>query len=104
MKKLKYVIPLTLIFAFSVLSLQGCTTSHKSKTVTSVESSGNKAVDTTATDTGIDDETASTTKKTVEEKETTHEKVGLLGSTLEFVGEVLAFPFKLIANVIEFIF
>ena len=43
---------------------------------------------------------------TVEKERTTTAAphVGIFGTTVHFIGQVLAFPFKLIAGIIEFIF
>lgn len=40
----------------------------------------------------------------VEEKHTESGSRGVLGTTFHFIGQVLAFPFKVIGKVIEFIF
>jgi len=40
----------------------------------------------------------------VKEEKTETGSAGVIGTTFHFIGQVLAFPFKVIANVIEFIF
>ena len=51
--------------------------------------------------------TSPTSQTTVVEKETTHTDTGhhgLLGGAFHVVGEILAFPFEVIADVFRFIF
>lgn len=98
------------------LFICGCETANKSYTRTETittttespaQTTGNKGnfVE------GRDISTGATVKKsevvtTEEQKEEKKagETRGVIGSTFHFVGQVLAFPFKVIAGVIEFIF
>lgn len=105
MKRTKYAILFVFVFLIAITGLQGCTTSHSSKTVKTVETEeGNRGVVTTNAERDLDDSSTQTEKTVEEEKTTTHEKGGLLGTAFEFIGEVLAFPFRLAANIIEFVF
>lgn len=102
---------------FAVLLLQGCasassTTAKKETVITQdIESDstqeGNRG-NFRAGESFQGEEKSMVTKvekrTEVKEKRTEGESTGVLGTTLHFIGQVLAFPFKLIAGVIEFIF
>lgn len=101
---------------FVAFVVPGCTTSSRSTktetTTTETEKEGSSTrgnegnfAQGESSPTTEEAGTTKTEKRTeVKENQTTSESRGVLGTTLHFIGQVLAFPFKVIARVIEFIF
>ncbi len=103
---------LTIVCLCGLFVVQGCTTSSsstKTETVTTsdIGTQGNQGNFERGESSPKAEEAGATKieKRTeVEEKRTESESRGVLGTTLHFIGQVLAFPFKILAGVIEFIF
>lgn len=109
---------LMLGYIFLVLALIGCASS--SSRVTKTETISKETVRDDSTTEGNkgnfsggesspetkENRTATVVEKKTEIKEQrrTSESRGILGTTLHFVGQIIAFPFRIIAGVIEFIF
>lgn len=87
----------------AILLVAGCASSRsqtRTTTVSTSEEPGTR-VQTTTRDTGTSVEETTTTTTT---EETKKEGRGVIGTTFDFIGKVLAFPFKLIAGIFEAIF
>lgn len=100
---------LVLIFClFAVVGFEGCATTStttKTETVTTYDTKGDSIERSETAPTSEEPSTTKVEKRTeVEEKQTESESGGILSTTLDVVGNVLAFPFKVIAGVIEFVF
>ena len=76
---------------FGAFALTGCAGSSKTKTVTTQTTDGGSG-------------NTVTTEKHVSSEKTTSDEPGVIGSTLHVIGVVLAYPFKLVAKLFEFIF
>lgn len=108
----KIMVLLAAVCLLGVFELQGCTTSSsvtKTETVTTsgVETQGNQGNFERGESSPKTEEPGITKvekRREVKEKRTESESRGILGTTLHFIGQVLAFPFKVAAGVIEFIF
>lgn len=107
---------LVMLCLFAVFVSGGCATTSsttKTETVTTQETKGDSIIKSNQDniergETSPKAEEAGTTKvekrTEVEEKRVESESRGVLGTTVHFIGQVLAFPFKVIAGVIEFVF
>ncbi len=112
----KRVFLLAVVCLFAVFVFSGCTAGSstvKSETVTTQTTAGGPAAqDNQGNFTGgessakAQDAAATKVEKRTEvrEERSESEPAGILGTTLHFIGQVLAFPFKLVAGVIEAIF
>lgn len=100
---------LMVIYLFSVFVVEGCATTStttKTETVTTQDTKGASTIQNNQ-DSLKKDETSPKAEETSTmkvEKRTESESRGVLGTTVHFIGQVLAFPFKVIAGAIEFIF
>ncbi|MFA5119003.1 MAG: hypothetical protein WC695_09195 [Candidatus Omnitrophota bacterium] len=112
----KRVFLLAVVCLFAVSVFPGCTAGSstvKSETVTTRTTAGDSAEQgnqgnfvggessAKAQDTGA---TKVEKRTEVREERSKSEPAGILGTTLHLIGQVLAFPFKLVAGVIEAIF
>ncbi len=104
-----------MLFAVALLAVQGCASStHRSETVVTETmqptpapsgNMGNFSSGQSSAEAGAPSGEVPVQKTTeVREERTTHESHGVLSTTLHFIGQILAFPFKIIAGAIEFIF
>jgi|GEM_PF-3573337 len=90
-KKNQWVIVLGLsLMCLSTLSVTGCAGRSKTQTVSTVTEGGSG--------------NTITTERQVSSEKTAPAETGVIGSTLHVVGVVLAYPFKLVAKIFEFIF
>jgi len=102
------IICLFVAFAFSGCSTSSSTT--KTETVTTQEDvespakEGNQGVFKGGQSAPQAEGRTKEEKRTVTEERKTSESRGVISTTWHFIGQVLAFPFKVIAGVIEFIF
>lgn len=94
-----YKIGLILMALGLVLQLVGCASTNSYKQTSTTTSSDGTQV--TTTETTEYPQTTQTTTTTVEE---TPKERGLLGATFYFIGQVIAFPFKVVGGIIDAIF
>ena len=77
---------------FGTFVLTGCAGSSKTQTITTQTTDGGSA------------NTVTTEKQVTSSEKNTSDEPGVIGSTFHVIGVVIAYPFKLVAKLFEFIF
>lgn len=96
---------LTLVVLCVTLWTSGCETTRETRTER--ETVTVEDVDRDNIDDGVDDTPLTESTVTDEERTVTTEREGeggILGGTFHLIGEILAFPFRVIAGILDFIF
>ena len=104
-RKLEVALLLIVLLLAGVVQFSGCETHrHTVRSTTTEPTTGTTQTTTTTTSSTTETEPASGAT-VVEEKTTTSEpRTGILGGALHVVGQILAFPFKVVAGLFEAIF
>lgn len=103
------------LFAMLFILSAGCSYSSSTRTETTIEHStqkdasmqgnmGNFPGGQSYSEPRGEESTRTRRTSRIKEEKTETGSTGVIGTTFHFIGQVLAFPFKVIANVIEFIF
>jgi len=98
----KKIILSIMLASAALFSVQGCRTS--SSTTRSEKVTVENGHDASFDHDNLDNGHHNVEETRISEKTTETEHRGILGSTVHFVGQVLAFPFKVVVAVIELIF
>lgn len=85
---------LLLVLSFALLLATGCSRSVQTKTTTEVTTSNG----------GATSETRETTTETEKKEVEPSSCRGVLSCTVDFVGDVIAFPFRLVGGLVQAIF
>ncbi len=82
-----------------LLALPGCATNTNAQKTTTVQTTS-----TTPVDNAYGDKTVKTVETSTTSEAKPAESTGILGGTVHVLGEIVAFPFKVIAKLFEVIF
>ena len=98
-EQLEFLLVLTFSLFLTTQILSGCASTHKTTTTQTSVSSGSTIESTAPVAT-----TQSQTTTKITESSTPSSSPGLIGGIFHAIGAIIAFPFKLIASIVEAIF